>query len=395
MNKPSLSKFCTFARFLCTTAWAIVLLGGIGWAQDMATDRDQLQKELALTDKLLKETEDRRDKTFNELSLLNRQLRLRKRLLVTLTREIDQTTERITELHSIICALEEDIVSIQEEYAKTAALSYKGIDSDNFWISVLGADNFQDMYARAVYFQQFSEFRKRQVELIRQTQVYLEEKTELLTLSLTAKEELILQKQSEMARLRSTKSNQQAVYQDLKQKVSSYQSQLDEQREQLKNIIKAAENTILTEAGEIEEDYGAAFKRNRGFMPWPVRSSKGIIVGTFGVTEDPYGNRITNDGIFIRTPQGETVRAVHSGTIMAVQRIPMSGSMVIIEHGDFRTVYANLDETFVEKGEQVSANQQLGKVRTDVRTGETLLNFLVLRVPDTFLDPEKWIIDPS
>ncbi|RMG75440.1 MAG: hypothetical protein D6722_01055, partial [Bacteroidetes bacterium] len=177
-----------------------------------------------------------------------------------------------------------------------------------------------------------------------------------------------------------------------KRTVRGYQQQLSQQETRLRQLIRDTENTILTTAGEVEHDYAASFPVNRGMLPWPVPPSRGVVVQGFGKTEDAFGNQVNNDGITIRTAQGQAVRAVHSGRVSGVQRLPLSGQVVIVEHGAYRTVYAGLQGATVQTGEYVSAQQQLGQVWTDPRSGESLLQFLILKMPETFLNPHQWLI---
>ncbi|MEM6766882.1 MAG: peptidoglycan DD-metalloendopeptidase family protein [Bacteroidota bacterium] len=355
--------------------------------------QNKLKEQISLTDQLLRETEGQTQKTEFELNILSKQIRLRRQLLNQLNSEIASNSQEITELSEIIEEMENDIDTIVANYGKTVRLTYKSMDSDNFWLSVLSASSLSEAYYRALYFQQFSQFRKDQLSLIRASQQFLSDKQIELQESITRAKNLIAGKREEMARLEVSEKKQQSVYNMLKKEENNFKKLLEGQRKSLKKMIGVAEASTQGLAVIKDKNYAASFYRNKGFHSWPVPSNKGIIVGKFGETEDSYGNRITNDGIYIRTPKGQEVRCIYDGTVTAVQKIPLSGYAVIVEHGDYRSVYANLELSYVNKGDQISINERIGSVRTDRRSGETILNFLIYKIPDSFEDPENWIVD--
>lgn len=367
-----------------------------GWAQaqsraSLSLERSQLNQQIALTERLLLETMDRSDRTLVELSVINKQILLRERLLANLGQEIARSTAQIDELSDLICAMETDVADLKEEYARTATMTYRSFDQDNFWLSVLSASNLSQAYYRGVYFRQFSKFRERQIQLIRQTQRFLTSQATELAEHIRENERLLGAKRREINKLRDSKKQEDAVYGELKSQEKSYRVLIEQKRAALKRMIGNMDADYGTRVRLPAGASGAAFEEMEGRLPWPVPFSEGIVVGKFGLTEDPYGNRVENDGIFIRTPQGQVVRAVHSGKVTGVQRIPTSGTVVILEHGPFRTVYANLEYTDLTIGEVIDAQSPIGTVRTDERTGETLLNFLIYQIPDTFIDPEAWM----
>lgn len=361
--------------------------------EESAEDKSKLKKQIQLTDQLLRETEDKTQKSLNELTIINKQLKLRQKLLSTLNREIKQYQQEITDLDGVVCAMEEDIDRLIADYAVTAQLTYKAFYSENFWLALFSARSLSEAYHRGVYFRQFSRFRKQQINLIRKTQKLLEEKQLRLAQSIKESKELILVKRDEMELLRETQNLQKEVFTSLQSKEKGYRKELEAQRKEMKETLGKTE----MEQGEVaiidDPDRGTSFFRNKGFHSWPVSSSRSLIVSRYGTTQDPYGNEITNDGIYIRTSMGEKVRSIFRGQITAVKQVPLSGMMVVIEHGDYRTVYANLEECLVKRGDLVETNQTIGKVRTDQRTGETVLNFLVYKSPATFENPEEWIVN--
>ncbi|GAA6764129.1 hypothetical protein AAFH68_00570 [Flavobacterium sp. CGRL1] len=134
----------------------------------------------------------------------------------------------------------------------------------------------------------------------------------------------------------------------------------------------------------------ADFKANRGRLPWPVE--KGFISLGYGDQPHPLHPSITvhNSGVEITTEDGASARAVFAGEVSKVIVLSPVNKAVVIQHGDFFTVYQNLSSVSVSQGDKVSIKQNIGKVRTSGDTGKTIIKFLILQ-NTTNSDPENWL----
>ncbi|MHB9055520.1 MAG: murein hydrolase activator EnvC family protein [Paludibacteraceae bacterium] len=132
------------------------------------------------------------------------------------------------------------------------------------------------------------------------------------------------------------------------------------------------------------------FANNRGRLPWPV--DRGYIRGHFGTQPHPELKYVTinNKGVYFRSPAGTNARTVFEGVVTRIFSLPGTGNAVIVQHGDYRTVYANLSEVFVRSGEHVSAKQPIGKIYTDDESGQAELQFNVYS-GSTMVNPESWL----
>lgn len=112
-----------------------------------------------------------------------------------------------------------------------------------------------------------------------------------------------------------------------------------------------------------------SFAGNRGKLPLPI--DKGTVISTFGEhAHAEYQNiKIKNNGIdFISTP-GAQAKVVFEGEVSSVMFIANLNYVVIVRHGDYLTVYSNLEAVSVKKGDKVKIRQSLGTV--SVPPGET------------------------
>ncbi|WP_229725229.1 murein hydrolase activator EnvC family protein [Hymenobacter baengnokdamensis] len=131
------------------------------------------------------------------------------------------------------------------------------------------------------------------------------------------------------------------------------------------------------------------FAGNRGRLPWPV--ARGFLAQHFGRHPHPVLKHVTvdNRGVDIQTNEGEAVRSVFAGRVLTVAQVPGMNTIVMIQHGEYFTVYARLRSVSVHEGEQVDARQAIGTAATDA-DGTTQVQFQVWR-NSANLNPESWL----
>ena len=132
------------------------------------------------------------------------------------------------------------------------------------------------------------------------------------------------------------------------------------------------------------------FKKNRGRLPKPVKN--GIVTKRFGKQPHPTlpGIEITNNGIDIRTERNADVFAIFEGKVVSKQFIPGYQNMLIIQHGEYYSVYSNLENVTVKKGEQIGTMEKIGTVAIDRKSNVSEVHFEVWR-DKIRLNPEDWV----
>ncbi|RMG59516.1 MAG: hypothetical protein D6722_22160, partial [Bacteroidetes bacterium] len=205
-----------FHNYLAPYLRQLTLLGGLLTALCLPAqelpDRQTLQQQIRLTDNLLQETEHQRDRSFHELELINQQISLRRRLIITLTEEIQRATSEIAQLDEIVCAMEEDMVDIRAAYLQSLREAYVHQDEENIWWALLGSGTLTEAYLKAQYYRQLSRQRQHQLALIEQSQAYLHQKSVELTAGIAERQALLERKQAEMERLEVSKVTQNRLY---------------------------------------------------------------------------------------------------------------------------------------------------------------------------------------
>ena len=132
------------------------------------------------------------------------------------------------------------------------------------------------------------------------------------------------------------------------------------------------------------------FAKNKGRLPWPV--VEGIISEKFGIKKHPLYQRveIINSGINITTPKNSEVRSVFNGVVSEIYYTPEMNNVVVVRHGSYMTVYANLSDVYVKRGDKISTKGTIGKIANDVDKG-SVLNFQVWEDLNK-MNPELWLV---
>ena len=138
-----------------------------------------------------------------------------------------------------------------------------------------------------------------------------------------------------------------------------------------------------------------SFTTNKGKLPWPVE--KGAITSKYGTHahETLAGIQTENKGIDITTEKGAIVRTVFNGTVSSIFTIPGAGKVVMVSHGNFRTVYSNLQEVYVSKGDELKTKDKVGKLlpATNDKISECHFEIWKISSAGTITDnPELWIL---
>jgi len=132
-----------------------------------------------------------------------------------------------------------------------------------------------------------------------------------------------------------------------------------------------------------------SFESSRGRLPWPVE--KGFISQGFGRYHHPIAEKVEmeNFGVDISTAHNASARSVYDGKVLKVLSVDGKEWTVIIQHGDYYTVYTNLSRVNVQAGQDIHTKQPIGTVNMNDE-GESIINFQVWK-GGTKLNPETWI----
>ncbi len=141
-----------------------------------------------------------------------------------------------------------------------------------------------------------------------------------------------------------------------------------------------------------DQRLSAVFAENRGRLPWPVDGSH-TIVKPFGVTHHPSlpDVLVENSGIDMAVAAGASARAVHDGVVSVIFKPSGYRTVVVVRHGDYLTVYGNLDNVQVAKGDNIKRGQTLGRIYADPSDGGHAILHFEVRKGREKLNPQLWL----
>lgn len=361
----------------------------------LSSDRNDLEKELRVIEVLLAEANERPGHTESELAMIDRQIRLREKLLAVVGNEILDHEREIGEIDDQICAIEETSVEVKKNYAAAVRAVYQ-FKSEYVWLAVLSSGSLNEALYRLKFYRQLSLYQERQLEAMAKVQSTMQLKQAELNLTIANKETLREVRKMETGKLRMAISQRKEVSTIVR--LEGPKKERLSQQQFLESTVQASppSPTVVPPAPEdadmeVSLDFGTSFRKSKSRLPWPIGKETSTIIGEYGTHQDLYGISVNNQGIKLLTNLGQSVYSVHSGIVTAIQRIPNGGSVVIVAHGKYRTVYAGLADIAVNLNQTVVQGQSLGMVRTDPRTGESSIEFMIYLEPNTFLDPLKWL----
>ena len=394
---------------------------------ELEQQRKQKEQEIATLKKRLSETGAKERKTLAYLSDLNELIRQRQSLINTLQNQLNAITLHIGEESDIVSALDSDVANLKKDYAKLLYYMYKNRRSVNMVSFVFAAHSFNEALKRLEFVRFYTSYREEQVELIEKTEASLASRIKDLKTEEASKKEVLAKLDEEEKSLESNKHEQNVLMHRLQGDEKKIRRQLQEQQRIANRLDKAIRNSIAKEIAESNRkaraanktpnttkengrtsknppskeelaptpemaELSARFAENRSRLPWPV--DNGAIIEHFGVHEHPTLARVTVNcnGVVIKTPAGSKARCVFGGKVTAVITIPGANNAVIVNHGNYFTVYSNLDKVFVHTGEKLTVRQEIGSVGVDKITGESQVELEIWKAPDEKLDPEKWLM---
>jgi septal ring factor EnvC (AmiA/AmiB activator) len=355
----------------------------------------------------LEDTRESKHASLDELALLNDQINNRQKLIDNYAEERDSRQDTIFQLLFKLDELALEVEALKGEYARMIYFAFKNQNTYQRMFYVLASSDFNQAIRRVNYFKLYASKRKDQVQLIKKSEEKYLLKVEAFELSIDNTEKLLAKLEGEKDLLEKEKQRKDLAVETLakqEKKLNGYQAdrrkKASDLRQQIEIIatenlnVPTTSNSPSTEALILmtpeDEVVSINFSLNQGHLPWPLE--KGVVSSSYGEHNHPdlQGIKVRNNGINIMTHQGSKARAIFNGEVTRVMSMPNFNNVVIIRHGNFLSVYTNLDEVFVEPGKSVTTKEEIGSVFTDELHYKTELHFEIWE-GKTLLDPEKWL----
>lgn len=421
--------------------------------RQLEQQRNELKEQIAASETLLQSTKKDVKSQLADLALITGQIDERQKYLNTIESDVQTIQQEVDRLQVELSHLETELADKKAKYERSVKYMYRNKSIQEKLMFIFSAENLTQMYRRMRYVREYADFQRLQGIQVQRKQQQVTAKQRTLVASRKAKEELLAQGEVEKQKLQEQEQQRKTLVASLQKKQRSLQSELNKQRKsanklntQIDRLIeieiekarkreeerKAAEARRLAEekrlaearaaearrkeaartetSGSKEEDavitpatpkmdaykvdsddrtLVSSFEKNRGALPVPITGPY-VIVGHYGQYDVPglRNVRLDNKGIDIKGQAGANARAIFDGEVSAI--FQYNGlTNVLVRHGNYISVYCNLQSVQVQKGSKIHTRDIIGKIHTNAE-GNTILHFQ-LRKETAKLNPEVWI----
>ncbi|MGI9594349.1 MAG: murein hydrolase activator EnvC family protein [Patiriisocius sp.] len=382
--------------------------------QQLEKQRERILNDIKKINTLLFKTRGVKKTILSEVEDINQRIKAQENLIRVTNQQANLLTRNINENLTQISLLRNELQSLKEDYAAMVVKSYKSKSQQSRVLFLLSSNDFLQAYKRIQYMKQYANYRKKQGESIKTKTLLLQQLNKDLIAQRKEKDLLITQNIAAKAELKKERESQQTLITSLKKEETTFTKQIRSKQQkankingQIKKLIReaiAAANkkareekaktttasattfALTPEAAAIAKD----FKNNKGKLIWPVK--QGLVINKYGTRQHPQFPNVTQTfhGVEIATNANAQARTVFNGKILQIQQLKNANKAVMIQHGDYITIYYNLATISVKKGDRVSTKDPIGKVFTHPVTKETVIKFMVYK-NDTEMNPADWI----
>ena len=419
--------------------------------EELEKERLQLKREIEQTEKLLNSNKAQTKENLRSLALINRKVNLQDRVIDNINKDLRVLNNDMYKMQRDIFRYDKLLDTLKQEYAKSMIYAYKNRSNYDFLNFIFSAANFNDAIKRLNYLKSYRNYREMQGENILRTQDLRRKRIGDLSGTKKQKNETLQTQSKEMTALESQQKEKDRIVFELKKQGKQLNSQMAAKQKQMKKVSNAiaaaikkamdearraalaksaseerkrkeaerdpsknnnnnadniipnnntksisvpvktktvvpAKNTesVLLNAGNIE--LNTSFEKNRGSLPWPI--DRGIILMHYGRNTLPSGSTMDVTSVTISSDIGTSVKSVFSGIVSTVQSVE-DMQVVIIQHGRYFTTYSNLSGVTVQRGQEVTTGQIIGKVAANF-DGVGAIDFYMSNEKSNF-DPERWL----
>ena len=388
----------------------LLLLGVAASAQDtrrQESRKAQLEKEIAVINKQLKDNAQSSSRALTDLSLVRRKISARQELIAESDREIHALDDSIRVKQKEIDRLQARHDTLSLYYNRLVRSAYKNRDSRIWYMYILSSENIGQAVRRFGYLKGLSKNMSDQARQIQETAAVLEVEKERLAVMRDDARTLRSQRQADVDALRSEEGESASLVARLQKDRKKYQSDLQKKNREVEalnreiaEIIRKATAKPKTSSGTnkntggkttstaVDEQLSRSFAANKGRLPWPV---EGSVIESYGQHYHPVYKNVKlpfNNGVTLAVARGTQAKAIFDGTVAQVVVIPGYNQCVLVQHGSYFTFYCKLKSVSVKAGQQVKTGQVLGTV--DTISGEDQFHFQLWkeRSPQ---NPENWL----
>ena len=381
---------------------AFLSFGGKAYAQDVSAQeakKAKLEREIVIIDRQLAENASQSSTMLSDLNLIRRKISNRKALVAEADKQVRLYNDSIYLTNREINRLKVRIDTLTSHYSRLVRSAYKNRDARVWYMYMFASQNLGQAFRRFGYFRTLSSQMKSEARKIKDMQDELGRKKERLSQLKKEAEVIKNARQREVDELRKDEAKSDSVVKRLQKDKKKYQNQLAAKKKEVnalnREIARIIAQTIKTDdqkkdqkKSPVDMKLDGEFANNKGKLPWPA---EGPLMGRFGKQYHAVYKNIElpqNNGIDIALGKGEQVKAVFDGVVSKVLVMPGYNQCVLVQHGNYFTLYCKMKGLSVKAGDKVTLGQVLGTI--DTINGQTQLHFEVWKgsAPQ---NPEQWL----
>lgn len=382
--------------------------------KELERKRQNILSQITQIEAVLFKTRGEKKSLLTEVEDIDQRITARANLIRVTNQQANYLSKTINNNLSQMDQLRNELGALKKDYAAMINKSYKSKSQQSRVLFLLSSESFLQAYKRVQYMKQYTEYRKKQGVTIKEKSDTLKVINIDLIAQRKQKDVLVAENKKEKKTLEKERKSQASLMATLKKDEGKFASQMKKKQKEasrldkeIDNLIRAAiakanksskvkGNTVSTASRGLfamtpeARDLADSFTNNKGKLPWPVE--QGVIVGKFGKHKVPSNPNLTrsNSGVEIATKENAVARAVFNGEVMEIQQMKGSNRVIMIRHGNYITVYSNLSNLQVKKGDKVTTKQPLGSVSKNAASGRYLMKFYINK-DSGYLNPASWV----
>ena len=370
--------------------------------QALEKQKKEIQNEIKVIELKLSNSSKKKGLIISNAEDLNYKIKLQQNLISNINNQLNLILNEIDANETQLSNLKNKEVSLKEELAKMLITGYKKKSNLNKLMFIFSSSSFQQAYKRIQYFKQYVNFQNKTLLKIKSTSSEIENVIVVLDSQKTNKQLLINENENIKRELSIQYDDLNKLIAEVNKDQKKYKNEIKQKQKLSRDIDKKIEKLIREALANSKRNDGGFklseeaqlisknFNANKGRLPSPV--IRGNVVLGFGKQPHPIVKTATiqSNGVRIRTSSDVEARTIFDGEVYSIIISKNNSRTVLIQHGNFFTVYKNLSQIYVSKGDKLKTKEAIGKIATDPLNGQTILSFSIFYngVPQ---NPKSWI----
>lgn len=370
--------------------------------QALENQKKEIQNEIKVIELKLSNSSKKKGLIISNAEDLNYKIKLQQNLISNINNQLNLILNEIDANEIQLTNLKNKEASLKEELAKMLITGYKKKSNLNKLMFIFSSSSFQQAYKRIQYFKQYVNFQNKTLLKIKSTSSEIENVIVVLDSQKTNKQLLINENENIKRELSIQYDDLNKLIAEVNKDQKKYKNEIKQKQKLSRDIDKKIEKLIREALANSKRNDGGFklseeaqlisknFNANKGRLPSPV--IRGNVVLGFGKQPHPIVKTATiqSNGVRIRTSSDVEARTIFDGEVYSIIISKNNSRTVLIQHGNFFTVYKNLSQIYVSKGDKLKTKEVIGKIATDPLNGQTILSFSIFYngVPQ---NPRTWI----